>query len=224
MRYGATMTSYPAIGYSICGLDSAWKGPRWLHYFNASEAEVFNVVLAHSYQPRLSSDSEWFLVSSLKTNGRVHVEDRSGFVSGWLLRELLQITTPRMSRSERAKYAREIPEFIARSISSSSLWLSGSWTVDGDLVDARMFKWADAWGGYTLMAGSAICVISTKWLDGVSLVSLVDTLAYNFDAHSTIDFPKAIHRSFELTFRKGEASMNAPWPRHLDHLKLLSSD
>lgn len=189
----------PPADFPLYGLtDAAWDGPRWLRFYEGAAGEVpLGIHLAHGRSVDLFQDAgPWAEVRSLPRRRFYDVTEDA-------VRDVARYTW--MSRG----FGSDVHEELAQSQASRCQgWETAEWTVDGEVVEARVVpEHPEAQGTWAAFAATpeVFVVVAARGIRpaDISLTRVLDGSTYGMPSETMLDFPASIRRSIRKALGSG---------------------
>lgn len=225
---------HPPLDFSLVGL-AQWRGPKWVYFFEGQQGQAaWSVLLAHSVGDdglvivKTAPRRWWDRSMAGEVEGEKHPgrEGAKDFAFDLLLqmtdsaRPALEGETS-LEGEERASYNRGLVTFAEDHGAEWKTWGSDRWTLGDRSFDARIFRFAHAWAGFSVDDPDRyIGVIAYNITDTTVHLAEVDGASYDFDFTKTFgieDLQAQADSSPDV-----ESVVRAP-ARHPDHQVVIAT-
>jgi len=210
---------HPPLDFSLVGLRGS-SGARWVEFFDGEVGKpVWSVTLAHHADPAL------VLVTTApreRWDQRMAGGGESGEVefASNLVRVLLDLARAEFEGSERGQYNRALWPFAQEQGKVWESWEHAQWSVDGQTMPARTWRFAHGWTGLTLgVPGNYVGVTAFDSEDHEADLVGVSGSEYGFD----FAIPFTIHGlELQRPGRTDTTEIYRSQSRHPDHDRVLA--
>ncbi len=221
---GGALTEWPPLGFSPYGLDETWPGSRRLEMFDGPAGVPSpSVWFGH----REVDQPGYLLVgtgprSRFARNADAH-PDRQEREAAWSAAYwLLNLSLPHFAVPRPPGWSRKLTDHIHEQADRHATWPVALWYVDGETADARIWRFAHGWAGYTAAHDDHLLMLVGIDIDveGWHLVAFDDTRPYGFD----LDQPLRAGLLNEILAERGGPEHAIPAPRadwHPNHVAVL---
>jgi len=184
---------YPPLDFSLTGL-SQCLGPRWVTSFEGFPSfGVRSVYLAHSvedgglivvktaHRQRWDDDHGGGNRTGSEDSDRLRTRNSELFARVLVL-FIVDSTRPELQGEDRSYYKTGIYPFVDSHAEEWRRWESAQWSLGEQSLDARVFRFADGWTGFSVDDPDRyIAVAAYNVADTNVRLEEVDGAAYDFD-------------------------------------------
>jgi hypothetical protein len=191
-------TGFPPLDFSLVGLAES-PGRKWVEFFQGkyeggTRRPVWSVLLAHSVKNgglimvKTAPRQRWDREMGGEIEGEMNTGRGASDFAFDLLRQMIDSGRPALrgeaflKDEERAAYNRGVVTFAEDHGAEWETWESVRWTLGGHNIEARIFRFAHAWAGFSVDGQDRyIGVIAYNVTDTTVRLAEVDGSSYDFD-------------------------------------------
>jgi hypothetical protein len=195
-QHGGVTSSpgHPPLDFSPLGL-ARWPGPKWVEFFQGTIGQaVSSVILAHFVEGgglilvKTAPRQRWDREMGGSVEGEMNPGRGIADFAFDLVREMTDSGRPALDGDaalegeERASYNRGLVTYAEDRGAEWETWEPAQWTLGDRNVDARIFRFAHAWVGFSVDDSDRyVGVIAYNVKDTFLRLATADDASYNFD-------------------------------------------
>jgi hypothetical protein len=172
---------HPPLDFPLVGI-ADWSGDRWVDFFEGQTGEpVWSVRLGHAAEGHFA-----YVCTSPRTrwNTVTAVGDQQGLTElawRWLF-PLIDLARPSLDDGTNSEYSRRVMPFALHEAAGWSNWEPAAWVLDGQQVEARVYRFGGAWVGVGVHEPEGYLAVTARDQTETTLqLATVDGADYGWD-------------------------------------------